>query len=221
VFQKRTYAVIGLGTFGATLARELQRLGNEVLGIDIEPARVRDVADELSHAIIADARDEEALAEAGLADYDAAVVTIGENLESSILCTMALKTMGVKTVWAKAANRIHHRILARLGADRVLLPEQEMAVHMAQMLDTPLVVDFLRVRDGLLVVAVDVAEQLAAQEPELDLAGLAEGHEVRVLGIVRGGEFVPPDTAGLQLEEGDRLLLLGREENLRRLGSKV
>jgi len=106
----QSFAVVGLGTFGSTVALELERLGNQVLGIDRNEERVSTLSDELSHVIIADAREDRALAEAGLADYDVVIVGIGEDLESSILCTLALKTMGVKAVWVKAASVTHQRI---------------------------------------------------------------------------------------------------------------
>ena len=121
--KSRSFAVIGLGTFGSTVASELSNFGNHVLGIDCNEQNVARLADTLSEAIIADGKDEAALKEAGLADYDVAIIAIGEDLEANILCTMNIKLIGVETIWVKALNKTHHRILSRLGADRVILPE--------------------------------------------------------------------------------------------------
>lgn len=113
--KKRSVAVIGLGTFGTTVASELMRFGNHVLGIDTTERNVTRVADTLSEALIVDGRDEQALREAGVGNYDVAVVAIGEDLEANILCTMNLKVIGVPTIWVKAVSRTHHRILTKIG----------------------------------------------------------------------------------------------------------
>lgn len=119
------------------VASELCRYGNPVLVIDIDEKRVSPFAETAREAIIADGREEAALREAGVGDYDVAVVGIGEDLEANILCTMNVKMLGVKTIWAKASNRTHHRILAKLDIDRIILPEQETGRHVAQMLNFP------------------------------------------------------------------------------------
>ncbi|WP_206607904.1 potassium channel family protein [Ferruginivarius sediminum] len=124
--KNRSFAVIGLGTFGTTVASELARFGNHVLGIDTVERNVSHVAEMLTEAVIADGRDEEALREAGVGNYDVAVIAIGEDLDANILCTMNVKLIGVPTVWVKAMSRTHHRILRKLGADRVIEPEQEI-----------------------------------------------------------------------------------------------
>ena len=124
----RNFAVMGLGTFGSTVAEELQRLGNEVLGVDRDEERVRLMAEHISEAVIADVRDREALEELGLGQYDAVLVAIGEDLESNLLCTLALKNLGVAEVWVKALTPSHHHILTRLGADRRSVRDTATAV---------------------------------------------------------------------------------------------
>src|SRR5690606_22873699 len=112
--KNKSVVVIGLGTFGSTVARMLAEFGNPVLGIDIDEARVARLADRLTDAVIADGRDEDALREAGVGGYNTAVVAIGENLEANILCTMNVKMLGVETVWVKALSETHHRILSKI-----------------------------------------------------------------------------------------------------------
>lgn len=213
-----SFAVIGLGTFGSTVATELTRLGNHVLGIDSEEGSVSRLADTLAEAVIADGRDEEALREAGVDGYDVAVVAIGENLEANVLCTMNVKLLGVETVWVKALSRTHHRILTRLGADRVIHPEEEIGRHIAQMLHNPFVHGYLPIGNGYHVVNVGVPERLAGTAVgALEL----ERFQLRCLGLMRGHDYVACQDPAGTLEDKDKLLLLGRDQDLRKFGDTL
>lgn len=217
--KNRSFAVIGLGTFGTTVASELACFGNHVLGIDTVERNVSRVADMLTEAVIADGRDVEALREAGVGNYDVAVIAIGEDLEANILCTMNVKLIGVPTVWVKAMSRTHHRILRKLGADRVIEPEQEIGRHIAQMLHNPLVRDYLSLGNGFHVVDFRVPESLDGKP--VDGVGLSKDFELRALGLMRGGELLSCETGTAELKTDDKLLLLGRRENLRRFGDSL
>ena len=217
--KKRNFVVIGLGTFGRTIATELFGFGNHVLGIDNDESRVDDAVDELSEAVIADSRDEEALREAGVDQYDVAVVAIGEDLESNVLCTMNVKLLGVKQVWVKALNRTHHRILTKLGADRVIHPEQEIGRHVAQMLHNPLVRDYLSLGNGCYIVDLSVPEKFNGKP--LSKLKLAEHENLRCLGLMRGSEFIENDDSEITLEAEDKLLVLGRRDELRDFGDSL
>jgi trk system potassium uptake protein TrkA len=173
-------------------------------------------ADALAEAVIADGRDEDALREAGVGSYGAAVVAIGEDLEANILCTMNVRMLGVPRIWAKAKNRTHHRILARLDVDRVVLAEQEIGRHVAQVLHNPLIRDYVSLGNGFNIVDLHAPEHVAGRRVE-DL-DLEPRFDVRLLGAMRGTEHLPPDA---QLEEGDKLLLLGRRVDLRRLAESL
>lgn len=210
----QSFVVIGLGGFGATVATELARFGNRVLGVDTDETRVARCADALSDAIIADGRDEQALREAGVAAYDAAVVAIGENLEASIVCTMNMKLLGVGTVWVKALNRTHHRILNRIGADRVILPEQEIGQHVAQRMHNPQVRDYMSLGNGFIVVSITAPEALAGRA--LSTLRLRDRFGLRCLGVMRRTQFIDcGDDADPAMEPSDTLLLLGRRAELR------
>lgn len=214
---RRTFAVVGLGTFGTTVATELARLGDEVLGVDIDEGRVNLVADRLAHAVIADARDEEALRELGLGNYDVVVVAIGEDLEANIICTVSAKLLGVPCVWAKAMTRTHHRILSRIGADRVIHPEEEIGVHVAQTLHAPVVRDYVSLGNGYHVVYMETPEDLGDRAlGDLDLAGF----DIHCLGLMRGTRYIAC-TEESRIQEEDRLLLLGKPEDLRQFGSTL
>ncbi len=215
----RSFAVIGLGTFGTTVASELARFGNHVLGIDTLESNVTRVADTLAEAVILDGRDEQALREAGVGNYDVAVVAIGEELEANILCTMNVRLLGVPTIWVKAKSRTHHRILTKLGVDRVIQPEQEIGRHIAQMLHNPLVRDYVSLGNGFHVVDFRVPESLS--DKRVDAVGLSEDFELRALGLMRGSEFVSCESGAAELQADDKLLLLGRRENLRRFTDRL
>lgn len=217
--KSRSFAVIGLGTFGTTVASELSRFGNHVLGIDMVERNVSRVADTLAEAVIADGRDEQALREAGVGKYDVAVVAIGEDLEANILCTMNARLLGVETIWVKAITRTHHRILAKLDVDRVIQPEQEIGRHIAQMLHNPLVRDYVSLGNGFHVVDFRVPESLS--EKEVGAVGLIDDFDLRALGLMRGGDFISCESGKAELQTDDKLLLLGRRENLRRFGDSL
>lgn len=217
--KKRYFVVIGLGTFGRTIATELVRFGNHVLGIDSDESRVNDLADELSETVIADSRDEEALREAGVDQYDVAVVAIGEDLESNVLCTMNVKMLGVTKVWVKALNRTHHRILTKLGADRVIHPEQEIGQHVAQMLHNPLVRDYLSLGNGYYIVDLSVPEKYNGET--LAALKLADREHLRCLGLMRGSKFLENDHDQTILEADDKLLVLGQRDELRDFGESL
>lgn len=216
---RRSFVVIGLGTFGSTVAQELARFGNHVLGIDLDENRVSHLADNLSEAIIADGRDEVALREAGVGQYDVVVVAVGENLEANILCTMNARLLGVKTIWVKAINRTHHRILNKLGADRIIHPEEEIGQHIAQVLHNPLVRDYVSLSNGFHVVNMTVPEKLADQS--IGSLKLQERFELRCLGLMRGTDFISCENGMAQLHPDDKLLLLGRRTELRKFSDSI
>lgn len=211
--KKRNFVVIGLGMFGRTIATQLASFGNHVLGIDNDEAHVNDVIDELSEAVIADVRDEESLREAGVDQYDVAVIAIGDDLESNVLCTMNVKLLGVETIWAKAMSPTHHRILDRLGAARVIHPEEEIGEHVAQMLHNPLVRDYLDLGEGNYLVDLSIPEDLEGER--LEKLKLAEHENIRLVGIMRGDGYLDGQDDETLLETEDKLLLLGRRDPLR------
>lgn len=215
--RNRSFVVVGLGSFGGVVATELARFGNRVLGIDIDEKRVASLAETLSSVVILDATDEGALREAGVSHYDVALVSIGNDLEASILAAMNLRLIGVETIWAKAENRTQHRILSKIGVDRVLLPALEMGRHTAQMLNNPAVQDYVALGNGFSVVNLLVPKRLA----DRPMGELEIGTGVRILGLMRGTEFFSGDDRDHILKEADRLLLLGKRPELTAFGDRL
>lgn len=217
--KKRSFAVIGLGTFGSTVAKELARFGNDVIGIDVSEQLVSAHAQDLSQALILDARDDSALREAGIDTVNVGVVAIGTDIEASILSAINLKTVGIKSIWAKATSKNHHRILAKLGVDRVIHPEKEVGQHIAQVLHNPLVRDYVSLGNGQHVVNFRIPASLQGKK----LTQLPHGnkHNLRCIGVLRGSEFLGHDGTNCELHEDDLLLLLGRRQDLREFAGSL
>ena len=140
---RRSFAVIGLGRFGSAMARTLAELGQDVIGIDSSEERVRQMADVIGQALELEATDDKALRAAGIQDVDVAVVSIGENIEASLLVVTLLRELGISNIVAKAVTPLHGRILEKLGVSRVIFPEREMAIRIAHSLVLPNVIDYI------------------------------------------------------------------------------
>jgi trk system potassium uptake protein TrkA len=134
---KKQFAVIGLGRFGSEVARTLSKNKCDVIAIDKEENRVKELAETVTLALQLDATDEKALREAGVQNVDVAIVSIGENIEASILVVMILKELGIKHIVAKALSELYGRILSQLGVRTVVHPERDMAQKVAQSLIKP------------------------------------------------------------------------------------
>lgn len=215
--QKRSFVVVGLGAFGSVVATELARFGNRVLGIDRSQKRVASLADQLSNAVILDATDEGALREAGVDRYDVGIVSIGNDLESSVIAAMNLRLIGIESVWAKAESRTHHRILSKIGADRVVLPGLEMGRHTAQMLNNPAVQDYVSLGNGYSVVNLLIPERLKGEK----LSDLPFEPGITRLGMMRGTEYIDLSERDPVLLTNDRLLLLGKRVELTKFGDRL
>ncbi|MBB6632667.1 potassium channel family protein [Cohnella thailandensis] len=137
------FVIIGLGRFGSSIGRELIQLGYEVLGIDRDEETVQEMNKVLTHAVVADATEEEVLRSLGARNFDCGVVAIGDDIQASILATILLKELGVKKVVAKAVNELHGRVLERIGVDRVIYPERDMGIRVAHQLVSPNLLDYI------------------------------------------------------------------------------
>jgi trk system potassium uptake protein TrkA len=152
--KRRQFAVIGLGRFGSAMAATLGGLGHDVIGVDGDEDKVRELADQITQAIQLDATDLRALRAAGIQDVDVAVVSIGENIESSLLVVMQLREIGIATIVAKAVTPLHGKILEKLGVSRVIFPEREMAIRVAHSLVMPNVIDYIELSRDFSIVEI-------------------------------------------------------------------
>ncbi|MDQ2689984.1 MAG: TrkA family potassium uptake protein [Chloroflexota bacterium] len=207
--------VIGLGRFGSALARELERLGHEVLAIDRSEQLVNEIASEVTHALQLDAADEDALRAAGAADFNTAIVAISSDAEPSIFATMVLKRLGVRTVIAKAGSLLHGEILARVGADRVVFPERETGLRLAHSFNVPNVIDYLDVAPNFGIEKIRPPRSFIGRSlSELDLKGRLG---LTPIALRRGQQVFVNPTRDSRLSEGDELILIGRDDELEQL----
>jgi len=217
VKRRRQVAVLGLGRFGSAVARELAKLGHEVLAVDSSEKIAQDLGNEVTHAAQADITDEETLKALGLRDFDAVIVGVSSDLQVSILATALLRRLGVKRIVAKAANELHGSILQEVGASRVVYPERETGYRLAHSFAAPGVTDYLDVAPDYGIARIAVAESwVGKQLGEIDTE---KSCGVIVMAITRDGHAIASPPATERLRPGDTLIVAGPDENLERLPS--
>lgn len=150
----KSYLVIGLGRFGTEVARKLCKLGCEVLALDTSGENVQRISNDVTHAAVADARDKGVLRALGAAAFDCAIVAIGGNLADSVLATMNVKELGIPQVVCKAHDETHKQVLLKLGADQVVIPEQEYADRLARSLSSHNVLDYIELSEDYGIIEV-------------------------------------------------------------------
>ena len=213
---KHSVLVIGLGRFGSAAARELMSLGHEVLAIDVDEARVNDIAPEVTHAVQLDASDDHALTSIGAGDFDHAIVAISGATEASIFATMALKNLGVRNVIAKAATNLHGSILERVGADRVVYPEREMGTRVSHTFSIPHVIDYIDVAPRFGIVKIRPPESFIGRSlKDLDLTNRMS---LTPIALRRGANVTVNPHRDDRIADGDELILIGLDERLDELG---
>lgn len=216
----RQFAILGLGYFGVTVAQELRRQHNEVLGVDRDESRVNALSDLLSHAVVADITDEHSLAELALDEYDAVVIDVDDNIEASMTCTLLAREQGAREIWVKAHSDTHYRLLEHLGADHVVYPERDTGTRVAESLHYHALVDFIDLGDHQFVVELQATERLC--EGNSSVADLAlDESDLALIAIKRGRELLRAPNGDTVLQEKDNLVLLGDLDDLRSLGKKL
>ncbi|MDA3649343.1 TrkA family potassium uptake protein [Saccharopolyspora indica] len=206
--------VIGLGRFGSSLAGELVRRGAEVLAIDSRPTVVQRHADELTHTAVADTTDPESLRQLGVHQFSRAVVAIGTELEASILTTSLLVDFGIPNIWAKATSRQHGRILERVGAHHVVLPEHEMGKTTAHLVMGRML-DYIELEDEHYALAKTRAPAEAMGRPLGDTR-VRSKYGVTVVAIKQPGQAFTYATAETVVHEGDILVVAGSSDQVER-----
>lgn len=211
------FAVIGLGSFGATVALELTNLKHDVIGIDTEKKYVENISDQISHAVIADATDEHVLEELNVKNCDAVVVAIGEDLEASILCVLNLKNLGVEKILVKAKSKSHHMILSHLGITQIIHPEEDMGIRVAQSLSYPMVRRYMALNNERYIVKIEVAEHLQG----IEFKQIMENTDgVQTLLLQRGSHVIYEIAPGTLLQKHDVIIVEGPVELLRKLSTR-
>lgn len=220
----KRFAIIGLGYFGQNIARELTRLGAEVIVMDNTMMKIEEMKDEVAYAVRLDSTDEKTLRNQGLEDLDAVIVSIGEDFDNALLTCVLLLEFGCKNVIVKSTNPIHTRIFKSVGVHHVVSPDLDMAERLATSLINPNVLDAIPLTDEYSIIQVKAPKYMVGSMlKDLDLR---RKYAVNLITIKRVNEVdgkrvseriigVPmPDTV---IEEYDILILMGEQKSISKL----
>lgn len=214
----KSFVVIGLGRFGSRIAEKLYDMNCEVLAVDIDNEKVQQIADDVTQAVAGDARDKDILRALGVRNCDCAIVAIASNLSSSVFITMNLKELEVPYIVAKAQGTMHQRILEKLGADSVIVPEQEMADRIAHKLVEPNILDFIEISDEYSLVEEQAPDSWINKSIRdlsvrarlgINIIAVKNGKDIN---IAPGGDYI--------VRNGDVLVIIGKYDALSKLRKK-
>lgn len=211
----KQYMVIGLGRFGTSLAKYLVDLGGEVLAIDTDETVVNAIAPYVTHAVVADATDEEVLRSLEPESFQTAIVSIGENTRDSILVSLLCKELGVPVVVTKANDDLHAKVLKKIGVDKVIFPERDMGIRLAKSLISGNFIDMLTVSSDY-----QIAEFLLPEEwrgTSLATLNVRQKYHISIIAIKRGEDFIAAPTADMVLVADDILFAIGKNEDINRI----
>ena len=203
----KSYIVIGLGRFGSALARQLGRLGAEVLAMDVRSDLVQQISGDITHAVVGDAQDKEVLRALGVRNFDCAVIAIGDDLAASVLTTMNLKELGVPYIVCKAHDETHRRVLEKLGVDRVVIPEQEQGERMARSLHSHNVLDYIELREAYGILEVPAPKSW--QGKTLKELNVRAKLGVNIIAVKNGETTNVSPAADYAICSGDVLVVIG------------
>lgn len=203
----KSYVVIGLGRFGAEAAKQLCKLGCEVLAMDTRNDLVQQVAGDVTHAVVGDAQDKEVLRALGVRNFECAIVAIGGALGASVLATMNLKELGVPYIVCKAHDETHRRVLEKLGADKVVIPEQENAIRLAHSLSSPNVLDYIELSNDYGIIEVPAPKSWA--QHTLRELNVRAKLGVNIIAVRRDGKINVSPPAEFRVTAGDVMVVLG------------
>lgn len=213
---KNHFGVIGLGRFGTSVAITLEQLGNSVLAIDRERRRVDSIKDFVTAAKQVDAIDAEALREAGIANCEAVVIAIGEDIESSVLATLVVKELGVKRIIVKAKNDLHGKVIEKLGVERVIYPERDMGARLANQLVSSDVLEFIELSPDYSLEEVKACSEML-NKPIKEIR-LREKYNIIVIALRRADKVLVLPHADEKVLEKDILILIGETKNIKAFG---
>lgn len=208
--------VVGLGRFGAATAGELDKLGRDVLAIDADAARVQKWADRVRHTAVLDARDANALAQIGAADFSIAVVATGSSIEASVLITTNLVDLKVPQIWAKAISESHGKILTRIGAQRVIYPEREAGERVAHLVSGRMI-DFIRFDDDFALVKMYPPKPIRGLS--LVDSGVRTKYNITVVGVKSPGKPFTYATENTVVSNHDLIIVSGTNEDIERFAA--
>ncbi|MDY5940873.1 MAG: TrkA family potassium uptake protein [Eubacteriales bacterium] len=212
--EKNTYGIIGLGRFGYALATELAEAGAELLVLDQDEEKVRELREYTENAYVVRSLDKKTLSDTGIQNCDVAIVCIGEHMDTSILTTLNLVSLGIPKVIAKAKSAEHGEILAKLGAE-VVYPERDMALRLAHRLEASRMLDFIQLSEKLNISKLVIPDKIIDQTVlTVNLRGLLG---INIIAIESDGTLIESVGPGYVFKKGDILYVSGSKDGLNRL----
>jgi trk system potassium uptake protein TrkA len=212
--KQNEFAVIGLGRFGGTVARRLESMGHIVLGVDRDMGRVQDLSDEITSAVTLDASNEDALEEVDIASFSTVIVGLGDNFEDAALITAYLKERGIPRVITLAQTSRHRDLLQRIGADQVILSDEDSGIRLAEALATPNMMERVVLDTDNSLTELKVPGSLVGQPVKV-----LEQYGITVLLIQRPDCLLPHPNTETKMEQGDTLFTVGPREKLLEVAS--
>ena len=216
---KKQFVVIGLGRFGESLARTVYDLGHDVLVIDKDEEKIADIADHVTHAVQMDATDENALKNIGLSNFDVAAVTIGSDIQASVMITLLMREMGVKFVIAKGNSDLHAKVLNKIGADKVILPEKDMGKRVAHNLVSSNILDYIELSAEYSIMEIEALDSWIKKSLR-DLE-LRKKYGINVVAIKDGRKVNVSPGADEIIKEKDIIVALGSTNDLGKLEGAI
>ena len=215
---KKQFVVIGLGRFGSSIATTLYSLGNDVLVIDNEDL-IQDIASEVTHAVQADATDENALRALGIRNFDVAIISIGGDIQSSVMATLILRELGVKYIIAKGNGELHAKVLYKIGADRVVLPEKDMGVRVAHNIISSSILDYIELSSDYSIMEVKAFEDWVGKD--LKSLNLRKKYGINVIAIKKGEKINLNPAADDKVCKDNVIVAIGSKEALTSLEGAI
>jgi len=212
---KKTYAVFGLGRYGIAVARELVHNGVEVIAVDMDERIINAAIDELPICKCADITDPEVIRQLGISNVDVVIIAMANNLEASVMAVTLCKEIGVKTVIAKSANEMHQKILTRVGADKVVFPENESGIRLAKNLLSSGFVDMVSLAKNVSMIELDVRKEWLGKN--LIELNLRKKYSINVVAVRRGDAVSVDIDPHAPLKEEDNLIVIADPEKLAKL----
>lgn len=211
----KTYAVFGLGRYGRAVASELSKGGAEVVAVDIDEEAVNDVAGEIPFSKCADVTDENVLKQLGVRNFDIVIVAMSGNLEGSVMATMLLKQAGVPTVIVKCADEMQKKILSKIGADRVVLPETESGTRLAKNLLSSGFIDVIELSKDVSMVEMEVKNNWIGKS--LIELNLRKKYSINVVAIQKKDSVIVDIDPKIPLDDEMKLIVVANPEKIRNI----
>ncbi len=210
--QKLQFFVAGLGRFGKSVAITLEKMGYDVMAMDIDEDVVQDLSDSLGYVVCADCSDEKNLTSIGAGNADVAVVAVGD-LSASLMTTLILKEIGVKKIVVKALDLLHGKMLQKIGADKIIYSENEMGIRVAHNLISPGIVDYIEMENNITILSIHVPEDWVGKSL-IDI-DVRRKYNITVVAIKREGNMFVNPRPDMQMQDKDMLVILGDSESVR------